>query len=150
MNYYITSQGQTYTDLGELVVMQDNHPTFLAYLSFLHTDGTVLIYPGIHPSEAQEIAVEDEYCKYLKRKADGESAYLKISAKLRVSKLGGLINDEEHIAVESAIEPVRAEIVLGQWIGGKQKLEAIGSEIIGENFYNELLTIITSYIDENY
>jgi len=104
----------------------------------------------ITSNELQTAKIENEYQLYLQRKDDGICAYLKISAELRLAKLGGQISDEEHRMIESELEPTRAEVVLGQWIGAKQKLEDAGSSIIGEAMYNDLMTRLENYITENY
>jgi len=94
--------------------------------------------------------IQAEFDMYQKRKADGVDAYLLQSAKLRLAKLSGQITEEGHSAIEELLRPVRDEVVNGQWINAKAKLEAIGSESVGIDFYTELHTELTTYINENY
>lgn len=111
-------------------------------------------YEGADSSEViaklTTTAIDAEYQRYLQRKADGENAYLMISAELRMAKLGGEISDAVHKIIEHELEPVRAEVVLGQWIGGLQKLEVVGATIIGATMYNDLHSRISTYIAANY
>ncbi len=94
--------------------------------------------------------IQAEFDMYQKRKADGIDAYLLQSAKLRLAKLSGQITEAGHSAIEELLRPVRDEVVNGQWINAKAKLEAIGSENVGIDFYTELHTELTTYINENY
>ena len=97
-----------------------------------------------------QMQLDSEYQLYHKRKDDGINAYLMISAELRLAKMEGLISDLEHTAIENVLEPARAEVVLGQWLGAKQKLIDAGSNIIGEVMYNDLMTRLENYIQNNY
>ena len=108
------------------------------------------VVEGVTIDEIQANIIDNEFQRYLQRKEDGIYAYLRISAELRMSKLGGLITDEEHRAIEIALEPVRAEVVLGQWIGAEQKLVELGFQTIGEAMYHNLSNRLTTYIAENY
>lgn len=104
-------------------------------------------------AEAQAEAMRpllEEQARYRQRKEDGIEAFLKISAELRLAKLSGAINEEAQRAVELAIEPVRDEVVLGQWISAREKLEIIGFTIIGQEFYNRIFNDLNNYINENY
>jgi hypothetical protein len=100
-------------------------------------------------AEAERPLIE-EFEKYRQRKEDGINAFLKISAELRLAKLSGQLDEQSQRVVELTIEPVRDEVVLGQWISAKEKLEEIGSSVIGEDFYNRVLNELTSYIVKNY
>lgn len=100
-------------------------------------------------AEAEKPVIQ-EFQNYLKRAEDGKNAYLKLSAELRLAKLSGQINDTAHTVIEDTLVPVRDEVMSGQWISGLNKLEAIGTSIIGEAFYNRLHTQLTAYINENY
>lgn len=150
MRYFITDMGNIFNDEGVKVIMADGEPTFEAYVEFLNGNGTVESYQGIHPNELAEKQIGDEFQKYIKRQQDGIEAYLLISAELRMAKFGGIISDAAHKIIEKTLEPVRAEVVLGQWVGGLQKLEEIGSTIIGQTMYDDLYNRITTYITNNY
>lgn len=115
---------------------------------------TGTIYDGATIEDIQgyewEADVKHESAKYLKRTQDGIEAYAKISAEFRLAKLNGIISEEAHGVIEDMLIPVRNEVLAGQWISGLQKLQAIGSGVIGGVLYNRLLNQIQAYIDENY
>lgn len=97
--------------------------------------------------QKQVLANETE--KYKKRTQDGINSYAEISAEFRLAKLSGVLTEEQHGAIEAVLIPVRNEVLAGQWISAKQKLEEIGV-VIGADLYNRLHTQITNYIAENY
>ena len=97
---------------------------------------------------ASEI-LREETERYRKRQCDGVTAYAEISAEFRLAKLSGVLTEEQHGAIESILIPVRNEVLAGQWISAKQKLEEIGI-VIGSELYNRLHTQISNYINENY
>jgi len=94
-------------------------------------------------------ALKNEAEMYKKRQCDGVLAYAEISAEFRLAKLSGLLSEEQHGQIEAILIPVRNEVLAGQWISAKQKLEEIGI-VIGSDLYNRLHTQITNYIAENY
>lgn len=98
--------------------------------------------------EAKDV-LKKETEMYRKRQCDGVTTYAEISAEFRLAKLSGLLTEEQHGAIESVLIPVRNEVLAGQWISAKQKLEEIGV-VIGADLYNRLHTQITNYIAENY
>lgn len=108
---------------------------------------------GLTENELQSIqiekAIKEETEMYRKRQCDGVLAYAEISAEFRLAKLSGILTEEQHGAIESVLIPVRNEVLAGQWISAKQKLEEIGI-VIGADLYNRLHTQITNYIAENY
>lgn len=97
----------------------------------------------------QQSALANETEMYKKRTQDGINAYAEISAEFRLAKLSGVISEEQHVAIEETLIPVRNEVLAGQWISAKQKLETIGVAI-GSDLYNRLHTQISNYIAENY
>ena len=98
-------------------------------------------------TQAEQLRKETEM--YKKRTLDGINAYAEISAEFRLAKLSGILTEEQHGAFESILIPVRNEVLAGQWISARQKLEEIGVAI-GADLYNRLHTQITNYINENY
>ena len=86
---------------------------------------------------------------YKKRTQDGINAYAEISAEFRLAKLSGILTEEQHGAIEAILIPVRNEVLAGQWISARQKLEEIGV-VIGVQLYNRLHTQISNYINKNY
>jgi hypothetical protein len=95
----------------------------------------------------KQLAQETEL--YIKRSEDGKKAYAKISAEFRLAKLNGFITEEEHGIIEDMLIPVRNEVLAGQWISAKQKLEEIGV-VIGSVLYQKLRKQFSDYITKNY
>lgn len=108
---------------------------------------------GATPQEIAEQTQAEQRRKetemYKKRTLDGINAYAEISAEFRLAKLSGILTEEQHVEIESILIPVREEVLAGQWISARQKLEGIGV-VIGVQLYNRLHTQISNYIDENY
>ena len=102
------------------------------------------------PEQEAEIAITNEFTKYLKRKSDGEAAYLKLSAEFRLLKLSGQLSEESHSFIEETLTPVRNEVMFGQWKKGLELLEKLGSTLIGQTLYDRLHIQITEYISANY
>ena len=86
---------------------------------------------------------------YKKRQIDGGDAYAEISAEFRLAKLSGQITEAQHGAVETALIPVRNEVLAGQWISALTMLENTGVSV-GVELYDRLHLQITNYINENY
>lgn len=104
---------------------------------------------GATAQEIEKIKIEKETELYVKRYEDGKIAYAQISAEFRLAKLSGILNEEQHGIIESLLIPVRNEVLAGQWISAKQKLEEIGN-VIGVDLYNRLHNQISDYITNNY
>lgn len=98
-------------------------------------------------TQAEQLRKETEM--YKKRTLDGINAYAEISAEFRLAKLSGILTEEQHVEIESILIPVRSEVLAGQWISARQKLEGI-EVVIGVQLYNRLHTQISNYINENY
>ncbi len=93
------------------------------------------------------VEVLNEKILYDKRKEDGINAYLMLAAEFRVSS-----NPREVVKlIEDKLELVRNEIINGQWITAREKLEevAISAEFTQE-IYDRLHLSLTTYITENY
>jgi len=99
--------------------------------------------------DIQNNLLNNEFEKYLKRKSDGESCYLKLSAELRLSKLSGQITEEYHSSLETILTPFRNELMCGQWVTGLKFLELIVGQL-EEELYLKIHNQITMYINENY
>jgi len=104
--------------------------------------------PTIEPTASD--LINAEYNRYLKRKTDGENAYLMLSAEFRMAKLSGQISEQAHLYIENLLKPVRDEIMFGQWKEALRLLEAFGVEQVGSELYNRLHLQISDYITENY
>lgn len=110
------------------------------------TDGTPYTtvtenIPGPNP-------ILSETQKYLKRQSDGMQMYFSITAELRVLQSQGAITREQNRAIEDALNPVRDEIVLGQWRTALEKLEEIGlaGGIVSQTMYDRFHLIISDYL----
>ena len=106
-------------------------------------------YEGATSEEQSTVAVENEYQRYLKRKADGEAYHLRICAELRVMKLGGGITQEQYDAIYEATSLTRNEIISGQWLSGLKEFEKL-SGVLSSGLYNRIHNDITAYIAQNY
>jgi hypothetical protein len=106
-------------------------------------------YEGATQLEFLAAKNEEEYQRYLKRKADGEEYHLRICAELRVAKLGGGISQEQYDAIYAATAPARNEIVAGQWMSGQKEFEKL-SGVLSPTLYNRIHTDIINYIALNY
>lgn len=95
-------------------------------------------------------AIEDESNLYEKRIQDGIKAVSRLSAKLRVAKLNGIINEQDHKGIDALLVPIRTEVLAGQWIGAKDLLIELGPSQIGQSLYDELMLELTNYINVNY
>ena len=133
------------------IVIDDRQQDFQDYL-IAQQNGLVQLVEATE-NELAEIEAKKilklETEMYKKRQCDGVLAYAEISAEFRLAKLSGILTEEQHGAIESVLIPVRNEVLAGQWISARQKLEEIGV-VIGADLYNRLHTQITNYINENY
>jgi len=137
---------------GVLVPLDDTTQLYQDYVTHISNGGVVEEIESttqeVLEVEAKKV-LENETLMYIKRQCDGVSAYAEISAEFRLAKLSGVLTEEQHGAIEAVLIPVRNEVLAGQWISAKQKLEEIGV-VIGADLYNRLHTQITNYIAENY
>jgi hypothetical protein len=112
-----------------------------------------VLVEGLDFEELQTIqkkkALHNETQRYIQRTQDGINAYAEISAEFRLAKLSGILTEEQHGIIENILIPVRNEVLAGQWISAKLKLEGIGN-VIGDDLYNRLHTQISTYITNNY
>jgi hypothetical protein len=106
-------------------------------------------YEGATSQELSAVAVENEYQRYLKRKADGEAYHLRICAELRVMKIGGGLTQEQYDAIYVATAPTRNEIISGQWLSGLKEFEKL-SGVLSPALYDRIHNDITAYIAQNY
>jgi hypothetical protein len=139
-------------DLGivTLVPMDESSIEYQQYLQFLIGGGTVEPSELFTPEEEFQYKTYIETQTYLKRISDGANAISKFSAELRVAKLAGVINEENHKVIDKALKPVRDEVLAGQWISAKDELILLGTDIIGQELYDRIYNEIQLYIDNNY
>ena len=136
---------------GLEIPLDDSKQEFQQYLIDKDIVGYELIEAT--PEEIAEQQTKEQLRKetemYKKRTQDGINAYAEISAEFRLAKLSGILTEEQHGAIEAILIPVRNEVLAGQWISARQKLEEIGV-VIGVQLYNRLHTQISNYINKNY
>lgn len=126
---------------------------------------TVILYDGnfleplfngtewVEGASQESIKIDDnekEYREYVKRIDKGQEKYLKLCGEFRKSRDRGELNQEFYELLEDTLEPVRRELVNGQFITAKRKLIAIGSSIISQELYDRFYNSIQSDIDELY
>jgi hypothetical protein len=107
-------------------------------------------YEGGDPQEIYNVKLDEETQKYIQRTNDGILSIAKFSAELRLAKLAGLISEDSHKAIDALLTPIRTEILAGQWISGKQLLEELGANTIGQQLYDRIYNEINNYILLNY
>lgn len=138
---------------GYEIIADDRNDEWKIFIEYVIGNNEVILIEGT-PFEIKEIEdkkiKEGEFQLYLKRKTDGENAYLKLSAEFRLAKLSGQISEATHSYLEELLTPVRNEVMFGQWKKGLSILESIGISQIGAELYNRLHLQITNYISENY
>lgn len=100
-------------------------------------------------SKENEKRLSEETKMYIKRTEDGKNAYAQISAEFRLAKLNGIITEAQHGAIEDVLIPVRNEVLAGQWISARLKLEKLKKKI-KVDLYNRLHFQISDYITNNY
>lgn len=148
MYTYSNYSGKTYLNKVE-VDMHDED-----YIAWVRNGGILTVENTVTDIEQKQyVSVktsENEFQSYLKRKADGENAYLKLSAEFRLAKLSGQISEETHSYLEELLTPVRNEVMFGQWKKGLSILENLGVSQIGADLYSRLHAQISNYIIENY
>lgn len=146
--------GRIYSSSTSLEIIQDDRlQEWKDYTSWLKLGNSPIEVEGtsIEVAElAKAKAENNEFQLYLKRKADGENAYLKISAEFRVLKLSGVITEETHQLIEDHLKPVRNEVMFGQWKDALRLLEDLGTTPVGAELYDRLHFQISNYISENY
>lgn len=125
-------------------------PCIVSYIKPYFNVLTNEYYEGENPQAIYNIRLEEETRKYIERTNDGITAIAKFSAELRLAKLAGVITEDGHKAIDSALTPIRTEILAGQWISGKQLLEELGTSIIGQQLYDRIYNEINNYILLNY
>jgi hypothetical protein len=105
---------------------------------------------GATPSQLTKKQQDQEFARYVERQQEGMKRYLELAAEFRVNKLNGLISEEFHNTIEETLRPVRDEFVKGQFITSLEKLETIGSGVVGQTIYDQIHSSITQAIDQFY
>ena len=116
----------------------------------IYAEIAVAFIPDADSAPTFNDQVSEEFQRYEQRKIDGQNAVLMLEAKLRVMKLLGVITEESHKGIDALLEPIAIAVERGQWIDGRDKLVALGSELIGQDMYDSIFAQITDYVTENY
>ncbi|QHB40986.1 hypothetical protein HWC99_gp55 [Flavobacterium phage vB_FspS_tant8-1] len=88
---------------------------------------------------------------YLKRIEDAKQIWARLSARFRIKKQQGVLDEATENIILSELKPVLDIVVpFGQWVTGQQLLIQIGDSVIGSELYNELFYIFDNYIQNNY
>ena len=124
------------------------------YLINLYFDSDNDIYTyNVETYSDEEIRLkenENEYLKYQERVSKGKEKYLKLCGEFRLSRDRGEITQEFYETLEDTLEPVRTELVNGQFITAKRKLIEIGSSIVTQELYDRFYNSIQIDINELY
>lgn len=105
---------------------------------------------GATPEQIAEQQQQKEFAQYQIRLNRGVESYLNLCAEFRLLKEAGTLTPEHYAEIEENLIPVRDELVNGQFITAKSKLEAIGFDVIGEQLYNRFIESLTKDIEELY
>ncbi len=150
--FYFSTKYGVFIHKTLAVVQEESNPIYQAQLEYQRNGGAFddIDEQYINISVKLPSMLIEEEVKYNQRIKDGIQAIAKISAELRVYQSAGIMTQQQHQYIEEILEPVRREILAGQWINAKRKLEEIGIDAVGEPPYVRLHTEITNYINSNY
>ena len=152
LNYNKLEESVHYTDGFRPLVkptLQDNQYTTDIYFDL---DNDVYTYKVETYSQEELIQKEndDEFHRYQERVSKGLEKYLKLCGEFRMSRDRGEITQEFYQLLEDTLEPVRTELVNGQFITAQRKLTSIGSSIIGRDVYIRFYDSLETDINELY
>ncbi len=138
---------------GIKIILDDNNIDYKQFL--IDKENNLVVYVDYFGNEIEEIQnlkiEENEKILYLKRIDDAKQIWARLSAKFRIKKQQGLLDDASENIILAELKPVLDIVVpFGQWITGRNLLIQIGDSVIGSELYNELLYIFDNYISENY
>lgn len=100
---------------------------------------------------AVESSIDVEYQRYVKRKTDGERAFLMLMSELRLYAIANNQDRSVNRDIENRLEEVKSQVIEGQWISALEKLEEV--EVAGaltQELYDRIHLALTTYIAENY
>lgn len=80
----------------------------------------------------------------------GQYLHSEFIGSIRIPYLMGTITQETYLARKTAFEPVRNELLAGDFENAKVKLTALGSSVIGLELYNSFMQKIDTLISEYY
>ncbi len=80
----------------------------------------------------------------------GQYLHSEFIGSIRIPYLMGTISQETYLSRKTAFEPVRNELLAGDFENAKVKLTALGSSVIGLDLYNSFIQKIDTLISEYY
>ena len=152
MNYNKLDSSVHYADGFREIVAPTLEENQYKTVLYFDTDNDVYTYE-VETYTEEEVRLnenESEYNKYLQRVEKGKEKYLKLCSEFRLSRDKEEITQEFYELLEDTLEPVRTELVNGQFVTAKRKLIAIGSLIITQELYDRFYNSIQTDIDELY
>lgn len=101
--------------------------------------------------ETETDNITEEKQKYDQRVLDGQNAYLMLMAELRLNSKHNNLPREVNKYIEEKLESVRIQVVSGQWISAREKLDLVVVEgYLTQELYDKIQLKIDTYILENY
>jgi len=157
MKIYILNKATSQVFVEEMDTKPENTEQFIYTqtpytIDYLKPDYNEQTDEWFETATQQEVIItqiEKETKLYEKRIEDGKSLVSLMSAKLRIQKSKGIINEQEHLDTEAILLPIRTELLAGQFISAKRLLEPLQAQLTA-SLYNEAHAILSDYIEENY
>ena len=116
-----------------------------------YDDNEVLIDQELVYKNPNLTPIEEEKIKYDQRVVDGKDAYLMLMAELRLTSKQNNYPREVNKFIEEKLELVRSQVVSGQWISAREKLDLVVVEsYLTQELYDRIQLKIDTYISENY
>lgn len=86
-----------------------------------------------------------------KRMQDGLKAFVSLMAELRLYSMANSLPRDVNKYIEEKLRKVRNEVILGQWVSGKEMLDEVVVEgYLTQELWDRVNTVITDYIAANY
>lgn len=95
--------------------------------------------------------VSEEKLRYDQRVKDGQEAYLMLMAELRLKSKQENLPREINKFIEEKLEFVKSQVINGQWISAREKLDLVVVEgYLTQELYDRIQLKLDTYISENY
>jgi len=95
--------------------------------------------------------IYEEKLKYDQRKKDGSDAFLMLMSELRIYSKENNLPREVNRYIEDKLEFVKSQVIEGQWISAREKLDLVIVEgYLTQELYDRIQLKIDTYILENY
>ena len=137
-----------FREVLEPTLKDNEHKTSLYFNSEL--DAYTYNTETYTPEQIAEQKKQKEFAQYQIRLNRGVESYLNLCAEFRLAKEAGQLTPEHYAQIEETLIPVRDELVNGQFITAKTKLEVIGSDVIGVELYERFINSLSEDIAELY